>query len=72
MIVIQDSLPDWWDRLCNGGVCYCNDGDGCNGDNRATASNTLVLVLLLAILIFTLENIADQNVINLDLIFVQR
>ena len=30
----QDNLPLWWGRLCNGGVCYCNDGDGCNQSNR--------------------------------------
>ena len=22
----QDDLPDWWGRICNGAVCYCNNG----------------------------------------------
>ena len=28
--VAVEDLPDWWGRLCNGAVCYCNDRDGCN------------------------------------------
>ena len=22
---LQDDLPDWWERICNGAVCYCNN-----------------------------------------------
>lgn len=32
--VLEENLPDWWDRMCNGAVCYCNDKDGCNGATR--------------------------------------
>ena len=28
--VLEENLPEWWDRMCNGAVCYCNDKDGCN------------------------------------------
>ena len=24
-LFVQDDLPDWWERICNGAVCYCNN-----------------------------------------------
>ena len=40
-------MPSWWDRLCNGGVCYCNDTDGCNLSSKVILN---ILALLPAII----------------------
>ena len=43
----KDNVPSWWDRLCNGGVCYCNDTDGCNLSSKVILN---ILALLPAII----------------------
>ena len=39
----QDNVPLWWDRFCNGGVCYCNDTDGCNLSSTVILNNFALL-----------------------------
>ena len=34
--VLEENLPEWWDRMCNEEVCYCNDKDGCNCATRVS------------------------------------
>lgn len=43
-VVWQENLPEWWERLCNGGVCYCNDRDGCNSAKKL--SNHIGIICL--------------------------
>ena len=47
IIVSQENLPEWWQRLCNGGVCYCNDVDGCNGSKKLSNHITMGFIYIL-------------------------
>ena len=45
----KSSAPDWYTFLfdgCNGGVCYCDDGDGFNGANRRVEHRLWIIAIL--------------------------